>query len=781
MPPSWKSKSSGRSSPLILTLAVVVIWCAATGRWDVAAWQTPIAVHGDPLEVYARVQAASEDPVAALGGFRRLTRLGAPYSADWTLYPASDRIVFAVVGLLTRGLGLFAAINLAVAVGHVLNALAFYACGRWLRWRPEWAAALALLFTFANYNFRWGITLSFSLTFFVPPLLLLCGWVGRDAPAGRTRGAAWLAGMLGLWLGGANPYFGFFSGLLAGGAFLLQWLRRRAPGRLRAAGVFLAALLASFALNNAPYFVRSLTTGSPVPLERNYAGAEIYGLKLIDLLVPPAEHRIEAFAAIGRLYHRASVLRGEFFVNYLGVIALAAFALTVAGWVRRFVRRPRVRLPDAFLGVGWTVVFSTVGGINSVLALAGLDLFRATSRYSVFLLAWALFLAGGWCQRHGRNLRRGTTILLAAALAAVGLLDSLPVLSVDRLLADNRRELQGDREIVRDLESRIGTGARVFQLPAAPFPEAGAIGGMGDYEHFRPYLATGNLRFSYGGLRNDDSAHWSRWIADLPPAFMVAELESAGFGALWIDRRGASAATGELIRHLQAAGYEELASPPDAPVAVFLLHPQAHPVTAGPDDPRLLNPWNRPWRPGSPYMVADLGGWYGLENSGGHEWRWARRQATMGLWLAPSAPVARISFAAVGIHRETLELRCNGRPIWSATVGPDAIEVRDLVIPPDGGLNRLSWHFAGRPHRVLHDDRRLGFSVRDFQVEAGEPGVAPRPTGGGGKRRRPRFKRAFVPRRESNFPKPTSRPVATMPVPPPSERGKTSRQAVRGV
>ena len=73
------------------------------------------------------------------------------------------------------------------------------------------AFAVALLFTFANYNFRWGVTVSFSLTFAIPPLMLLCGWIARSAPAIRATSWTWLAVLLGVWMGGGNPYLGFFA------------------------------------------------------------------------------------------------------------------------------------------------------------------------------------------------------------------------------------------------------------------------------------------------------------------------------------------------------------------------------------------------------------------------------------------------------------------------------------------------------------------------------------------------------------------------------------------
>src|SRR5690606_4391359 len=123
------------------------------------------------------------------------------------------------------------------------------------------------LFSFANYNFRWGVTISFSLTFVIPPLLLLCGWIARGAPTVRTRAWTLTAGVLGAWFGSANPYLGFFAAQLVGLSIVLQFLRRREPARWLAGIVFLTTMLGAFVLHYAPYLFAPEEEG--VTLERN--------------------------------------------------------------------------------------------------------------------------------------------------------------------------------------------------------------------------------------------------------------------------------------------------------------------------------------------------------------------------------------------------------------------------------------------------------------------------------------------------------------------------------
>ena len=75
--------------------------------------------------------------------------------------------------------------------------------------------------------------------------------------------------------------------------------------------------------------------------------------------------------------------------------------------------------------------------------------------------------------------------------------------------------------LTHDLETRLGPNALVFQLPAPPFPEAGTVATMTDYEHFLPYLTSDNLRFSYGALRGTALARSLSALGSLPASALT--------------------------------------------------------------------------------------------------------------------------------------------------------------------------------------------------------------------------------------------------------------------
>lgn len=702
-PPLWLQT-------VLIALMAMVVTAGLFGRWSWQAWTQPHWLEGDPLEVYARVKIAGEQPGAALLDLRSVAALGAPTGADWRGYPAPDRIVFVLTGLLGRPLGLIAAIQLMSAAIFALNAVSFYLCARWLRWRWVWAAALALTFAFCTYNLRWGITLSFSQTFTLPPLVLLCARAVRRGPR-PTAAWPWLAVGLGLWLAQGNPYLAYFSGFVATGALLLG-LARRSPGpRLRLVGLFLIVLTAAFLVLNTTHLHHLLTSTGGATLVRSLDDVRTYALRPVEWFIPPADHRMEALGGIGRAYLETRQGRGEFFYNYLGlagVVALGGLLVTALGRLRR---KPR-RISDSFLGLVWITAFGVVGGINFWLGAAGLDIFRAGTRIGIFAEVWVLFFLGSWLTN---NLRSGTAALcLAPLLTCAALWDQTPPLADPSTRVNNRHRWEDYATLAARLEQSLPAGAMIFQLPAVPFPEAGRVGAMPDYEHLRPSLASSSLRYSYGQLRGSPVLRWARHIGRQTAAPMIEALEKAGFAALWIDTRAYPDAAADLLAKLHATGRREFTTDRQPPqVRIFLLNPSSAAQLPDFADPRFSEPWND--APSQPALLA-LEGWYAPERKESDTWRWAARRAALGIWTETAAPDASLRFRLGGPAQSVVVLHLGGRELLRASPGP---QIHTLRLPLDAGLNRLNWQLEGATFRPGdHDPRELGFMVENLSVSA---------------------------------------------------------------
>jgi phosphoglycerol transferase len=104
------------------------------------------------------------------------------------------------------------------------------------------------------------------------------------------------------------------------------------------------------------------------------------------------------------------------------------------------------------------------------------------------------------------------------------------------------------------MEAALPEGGMVFQLPVMDFPEA-PLPGIPSYDHFRPYLYSSQLRFSFGSMKGRERERWQHEVQQLlvegatvdqgakqirfKPANVrraVDELEKRGFQALYLNR-----------------------------------------------------------------------------------------------------------------------------------------------------------------------------------------------------------------------------------------------------
>lgn len=677
-------------------------------------WTLPQWLEGDPLEVYARVKLAAEQPLAWLGNTHAIPPLGAPGPADWSGYPVPDRLVFALTGWLAGWLGLLPAVQLVSSLIIGLNAASFFWCARWLRHRWEWAAGLAAVFALCNYNVRWGVSLSLGLTFLLPPLVLVCARCARRGD-GRSPGGAWLllAAAIGAGLALGNPYHAYFAGVVGGGALLLALFRRVPPARLAPLLVLLGVLSLAFFLNHAPFILRYVRGEGEPGLLRGMGDMATYALHPLDWVVPPNDHRLPAVARLGLRYQEWRHHQGEFFYNYLGWLGLAGLLVLLAHAARRGLRRGR--LPDAVPGLGWITLFGVPGGLNYRLGLAGLDLFRASSRIGIYASLWIGLFLSGWLGRLTRRLARPVSIGLAGALAAGACWEATLPLSERNYPANNRRHWQRYEQLTNRLEASLPPGAAIFQLPVLPFPEAGRRLDLPDYEHLLPYLTSRNLRFSYGALRHDPKLRWGAHLAALPAAELIPALERAGFSVLWIDERGFADAARDLLAQLRSAGAEALPPADGLPyLHLFRLHAAAQPVAPDLGDPR----WQEAWAPvpagsAATHLLA-LQGWYPMESDAQSAWRWARREATLGIWHAGRPGPAVLHFRADAPRGTLVRIFRDGKELWHGRPGPEAHAV---PLSLTGGLNSLVWRLEGSTFRPGPADARLlGFRVENLSL-----------------------------------------------------------------
>jgi len=558
-------------------LLAALVWIVSADRTSLPSWQEPTIYSGDAHEVLARIKAASEGDLQPLRP-QEIQRLGAPFGANWNAYPTPEKIPLFLLGGIARVSDVFVAANVGLMLGFASSALAFYwVVRRWLRAGSEWAAMGALLFAFHYATVHRGLAhFSFVLAWVVPLGLLACWLVAARSPLRWGSAGMWVCFAAAVLLGWHNTYYLFFWLPLIAWACLAQAFGARRRSNLTIGLATVAVALGSFFLANLEHWVFATGSAARPLLERNFGGTERYALRFVELFIPPDVHRADWLGFLGQRYARWSEFRGEAYLPYLGLVGGAALIWLLALGAIRLLRGRRV--PGPALTAGWLLAFGTMGGLTSVLAFfGGFFVFRATNRIGVYLAAVALVFLVVQLTRLTRGWSRPGRILLALALLSFGLLDQIPRGPLPAARAEIARVVESDRAFGAALEARLPQGSMVFQLPALPFPEANPPWRLNDYEHFRPFLTTETLRFSYGSTKFRPRMRWQLELEQLPPLEMVQRLEQLGFAGLYLNRKGFEDGAEDLLRQLLTAGYRDWIQSPLGHQVVVVLRPAPYP------------------------------------------------------------------------------------------------------------------------------------------------------------------------------------------------------------
>ena len=426
--------------------------------------------------------------------------------------------------------------------------------------KVSWVLAIfgSLLYTFLPYHFMRGELHFFLSSYYLIPLIILVSlWIATGKSLfpfghqGSRRAFVTDEGLISLFscalIALNNPYYAFFGGFFLVIAAAVGCIRHSPTSAIRSVGILLGTLLLTFAISLAPNTIYAREHGkNPRVAQRDAADSELYGLRIAQLVLPVTGHRVRRVADRKDDYNRGRPMINENDEASLGVIGSCGF-VGLVGWLvlgKREENSPPLLHPLGVLNVS-AVLFGTIGGFSSLFAFEVSPTIRSYNRISIYIGFLALFAVVLFLQR----MRAAWATRSAAQTGRDGLLFCLLVLSLSILgvldqttpdFAPHYREIkaayENDAHFVRNIEDSLPQGAMVFQLPYMPFPEAGGINGMRDYDHLRGYLHSKTLRWSYGAMKGRDGDVWEKNVAAQPIDQMVETLMSAGFGGIYIDR-----------------------------------------------------------------------------------------------------------------------------------------------------------------------------------------------------------------------------------------------------
>ncbi len=493
--------------------------------------------------------------------------IGAPFSGTLYDFPLPENLLH----LIIRGLTLFSqdpywVLNVFYLLGFPLTALTSLYALKSLKLPLYLALPGALAFTFLPYHFLRLEHTYLAAYFMLPLMVLLAVWVmqgqiqifvwdiqNRRFSIAWRDPRTWGAMAICVLSGSTGVYYTFFSLFLLAIAVL-----RRFPVDLKArrlasslSGVFLAGVLGlALLLNSVPYLLYPATQPPPteVAAPRNASDTEYFGMKFIQLLLPSPLHPIGLLGRMNLYYQTLFKDTNENTFASLGMIGALGFLLSIGMFFKDSIAKDTPLKSLSLLNLS-CFLFGTVGGLGSIFSYFITTQIRSVNRISVIIgfvsiavslliLEKLIQLTRRWLPILKPGFATALKVLVALGLAAFVYLDQCGTPISDASYQSLKTDVEQDRAFIQLIEARLPSGSIIFELPYIPFPEGNQRNGLTGYDLFKPYLASNQLRWSFGGVRGRLAGNWYRDVSSLNPRQMLDALAAANFSGIYINWKG---------------------------------------------------------------------------------------------------------------------------------------------------------------------------------------------------------------------------------------------------
>jgi phosphoglycerol transferase len=545
------SKSIGYIGAAIISS--LILW-TLYGLWhvDLRYPMTPL-VH-DAVATQALIFKALVDSPWYLDN----ARLGAPFALNVRDFAALDVYVLYAAKLLTvftKNHNLIR--NLVALTSFPLITLTSLYVMRRLGVRYTIALAASLLYAFSSYHhLRLGVHLVLAVSCFaVPiatllildlfenkPLFFAAGSSWRKIIWSKSR-STWGAVVACIVIGTTGMvYYPFFTCYLLLVAGAVATAHTRSAMALIRSLCLVSVICLAVAFCLAPRLLQNWVHGHTGVISRPPADAELYGLKIAQLVIPGGGHRLDVLKQLAEYYNNRAPLVTENHTAYLGLIGVVGFLYLLFAGLRGNVQDARIRgLSTVNLAA---LLLGTIGGFSSIISFTLSSTIRSYNRISVYIGFFALLSVALLLEKAAA---RWVSTIYARSLLFVSLAVAVWLGVCDQyVFVDKYDEIKRDYVafgvFISRIERSVPPNSSIYQYPYYPFND------IRDYSLLKPYLHSKTLRWSYGSCEGRRGDLWHSRVAAMPTERAMEALVLAGFAGVYVARdeykdRGASIET----------------------------------------------------------------------------------------------------------------------------------------------------------------------------------------------------------------------------------------------
>lgn len=536
----WKEFIIVSIVTLLLTFIILKIW-------DMK-FSIPLAYQGDGLATAYLVKTIKE-----FGWWFQNNRVGAPFggtSYDFSAFyfDSFNFFIFKIIVIFVKNWG--KAINIFYIFLFPLTALTSHYVMRTLKINFYVSMLSSMYFTFLQYRFLRGTAHLFLSTYYLIPLItLLFYWLYTDydileIKKGFFRNRKNIFSIILLvLLSLSGIYYAFFSCFFFTIIYLIKINKNNMVNISKKFGLIFVTIFVVEFLAYIPGILYKLKIGTnPESPQRHVYETELYAFRISKLFLSQKIFYLKGgyFEKIQQnIIDYSNFIKNSEGMEYLGIIGIIGFLYLL--WIILKKEKTDNNLTNllALMNIAG-VLFAVASGFSTIFSILVSAQIRAYNRISVFIAYFCILAIAMKINDLIKVKKRKIWVPLLSILFLFSIWEQIP-LSSGITYADSikkyKNKFNSDKTFILQIEKILGNNGMIFQLPYYKFPEMGNIKDLGDYEMFKGYLFSENIKWSYGGYKGRKSDLWNRYITSLPVKEMLEKISLAGFNGIYIDRK----------------------------------------------------------------------------------------------------------------------------------------------------------------------------------------------------------------------------------------------------
>jgi phosphoglycerol transferase len=632
-------------------------------------------------------------------------RLGAPFGTNFLDFAGSDGFNLAIIKSIcyftqdpSSVMNIFCIVSFLLIYFASFWTLRKFHISFWL------SIAGALIYACLPYRFYRGPNHLFLAAYFIIPLItaslieIYSGFSPRKLnPIGKLSLSHYLIFIL---AGSCGIYYSFFTVLFIFFLGCLNFINLKSKNITKNLLISLLLVLFSVFVNLLPSIFYQHHEGKNFQVaQRAVSEADLYGMRISQLLLPIPDHQIQRVANFSHRYSNG-ISKTEAISSALGVIVSIGFIylLYIAVMRKSIFKDIRVELLSKLNLL--SILFATVGGLGVLFSLFITSEFRGLNRISIFIAFFSLitFLLGfqKLIESNKKKSRHvGLIPISAFVLLIFALYDQTPKGATDHNQNLNNT-FRNDKKFISEIENVLPEEAMIYQLPYIKFPEVSPLNKEGYNGMLKPYVHSKTIHWSFGGIKGRLSDAWLKEIDVIPINKRIDLLQKAGFSGILIDKLACKDQCISLEKEIHSRTKLPAVVSDDKHYSFFRLNPSSK---------RDIKP---------ELLIAYGSGFYEAEaDEHGGKWIWATNQSHLLLYNFTEHTISKI----VPLKIETIAskhfriLTINDSTKIDMQIKPREINTIHLKVLLKPGINHIVFDTLKSSVKVGSDSRNLAFRI----------------------------------------------------------------------